>query len=113
MKAITTPILPCADLDHSISFYEALGFKRTYRQERPNPYAVVERGEIVIHLFGLEDFDPEAARLLRSGLERFTEAPSFEKGQGPPLPRRALGQDWRPTGCTGLSDQGVVVGTVG
>ena len=61
MKAITTPILPCADLDHSISFYEALGFKRTYRQQRPNPYAVVERGEIVIHLFGLENFDPEAS----------------------------------------------------
>lgn len=61
MKAITFPILPCADLDDSIGFYEALGFSRTYRQERPNPYAVVERGAIVIHLFGLESFDPEAS----------------------------------------------------
>ena len=59
MKAITAPILPCAGLDDSISFYEALGFKRTYRQLRPNPSAVVELGEIVIHLFGLENFDPE------------------------------------------------------
>lgn len=61
MKAITTPILPCADLDDSISFYEALGFTRTYRQQRPNPYAVVEMGEIGIHLFGLDDFDPETS----------------------------------------------------
>ena len=57
-SAITIPILPCADLDESISFYEAVGFNRTYRQQRPNPYAVVELGEIRIHLFGLDDFDP-------------------------------------------------------
>ena len=56
--AITIPILPCADLDDSISFYETLGFNRRYRQQRPNPYAVVEMGEIRIHLFGLDDFDP-------------------------------------------------------
>ena len=57
-SAITIPILPCADLDDSISFYETLRFNRTYRQQRPNPYAVVELGEIRIHLFGLDDFDP-------------------------------------------------------
>ena len=61
VTAITIPILPCADLDDSISFYEALGFNRTYRQQRPNPYAVVELGEIRIHLFGLDDFDPETS----------------------------------------------------
>jgi len=60
-SAITIPSLPCADLDDSISFYEALGFTRTYRQQRPNPYAVVELREIRIHLFGLEDFDPETS----------------------------------------------------
>jgi catechol 2,3-dioxygenase-like lactoylglutathione lyase family enzyme len=60
-SAITIPILPCADLDDSISFYEALGFNRTYRQVRPNPYAVVELGDIRIHLFGLDDFDPETS----------------------------------------------------
>lgn len=61
MKAMTIPILPCADLDESISFYEALGFERTYRQRRPNPYAVLELGDIRLHLFGLEDFDPETS----------------------------------------------------
>ena len=54
----TYPGLPCADLDGSIGFYEALGFKRTYRQVRPNPYAVVALEEIHIHLFGIEGFDP-------------------------------------------------------
>ena len=54
----TYPALPCADLDGSVAFYEALGFTRTYRQVRPNPYAVVAREDIHIHLFGIEGFDP-------------------------------------------------------
>ena len=51
-------ILPCKELDESISFYESLGFKRTYRQLRPNPYAVVALEDIQIHLFGMEGFNP-------------------------------------------------------
>lgn len=58
---ITVPTLPCADVDVSSAFYEALGFRRTYRQVRPNPYAVVERGDIGIHLFGIDGFDPETS----------------------------------------------------
>ena len=58
---VTIPILPCRELDEAIAFYEALGFSRTYRQNRPNPYAVVAREDIQIHLFGLEDFRPEAS----------------------------------------------------
>ncbi len=54
----TYPCLPCADIDVSVAFYESLGFKRTYRQLRPNPYAVVAREDIHIHLFGMEGFDP-------------------------------------------------------
>ena len=54
----TYPALPCRELDESIAFYEALGFKRTYRQVRPNPYAVVALEDIQIHLFGMEGFDP-------------------------------------------------------
>ena len=53
------PILPCRELDEAIAFYEALGFARTYRQLRPNPYAVVARGDMQVHLFGMPDFDPE------------------------------------------------------
>jgi catechol 2,3-dioxygenase-like lactoylglutathione lyase family enzyme len=54
----TVPILPCADLDVSVAFYQALGFECTYRQVRPNPHAVVELEDIGIHLFGMEGFDP-------------------------------------------------------
>jgi catechol 2,3-dioxygenase-like lactoylglutathione lyase family enzyme len=54
----TYPCLPCPDLNQAIEFYEALGFVRTYRQARPNPYAVVVREDIQIHLFGLEHFNP-------------------------------------------------------
>jgi hypothetical protein len=54
----TYPILPCRELDESISFYETLGFRRTYRQIRPNPYAVVALDDIQIHLCGIEGFNP-------------------------------------------------------
>jgi catechol 2,3-dioxygenase-like lactoylglutathione lyase family enzyme len=54
----TYPCLPCPDLDQAIAFYEALGFTRTYRQLKPNPYAVVMLEEIQIHLFGMDNFDP-------------------------------------------------------
>ena len=53
------PILPCPDLDEAVAFYEALGFQRTYRQYRPNPHAVVERGDLAVHLAGIDGFDPE------------------------------------------------------
>jgi catechol 2,3-dioxygenase-like lactoylglutathione lyase family enzyme len=53
------PIFPCADLDATIEFYEAIGFTRTYRQVRPNPHAVMELGELGIHVACFEGFDPE------------------------------------------------------
>jgi catechol 2,3-dioxygenase-like lactoylglutathione lyase family enzyme len=56
---ITIPALPCRDLDETVSFYEALGFSQTYRQRRPNPYAALRRGDIEIHLFSVEGFEPE------------------------------------------------------
>jgi catechol 2,3-dioxygenase-like lactoylglutathione lyase family enzyme len=55
----TYPCLPCRDIDEAITFYEALGFKRTYRQTRPNPHAVVAREDWHIHLFGMDNFKPE------------------------------------------------------
>jgi catechol 2,3-dioxygenase-like lactoylglutathione lyase family enzyme len=54
----TYPCLPCRDLDQAITFYEALGFTRNYRQIRPNPYAVMKREDFQVHLFGIQDFDP-------------------------------------------------------
>ncbi len=58
---LTIPILPCPELDSTVSFYEALGFTRTYRQTRPNPYAVVARDDIQIHLYTIDEYDPETA----------------------------------------------------
>lgn len=52
------PLLPCRDIDEAIAFYEALGFKRTYRQVRPNPHAVVALEDMHIHLFGMDGFNP-------------------------------------------------------
>jgi len=54
----TYPCLPCREIDEAIAFYECLGFKKTYRQVRPNPYAVVALEEIQIHLFGMDGFNP-------------------------------------------------------
>lgn len=54
----TYPCLPCRDIDQAINFYKALGFVQTYRQVRPNPYAVVVREDMQFHLFGMENFDP-------------------------------------------------------
>jgi catechol 2,3-dioxygenase-like lactoylglutathione lyase family enzyme len=56
--SMTIPILPCRHLDPAIAFYESLGFTPTYRQRQPNPYAVVARDDIQIHLHGVEGFDP-------------------------------------------------------
>lgn len=53
------PALPCKEIDEAISFYETLGFKKTYRQLRPNPYAVVQLEDMHIHLFGMDGFNPE------------------------------------------------------
>ena len=52
------PCIPCRDVDESIAFYESLGFKKTYRQVRPNPYGIVGLEDIQIHLFGMEGFNP-------------------------------------------------------
>ena len=57
----THPILTYPDLDEAIAFYEALGFRRTYRQLRPNPYAVVEFEDIAVHLSAVDGFDPKTS----------------------------------------------------
>lgn len=56
---LTVPALPCRSIDEVEAFYAALGFTRTYRQARPNPYLVVQREDIALHFFGMPEFDPE------------------------------------------------------
>jgi catechol 2,3-dioxygenase-like lactoylglutathione lyase family enzyme len=61
MTERTIPILPCRSIDDVLAFYEALGFAVTYRQERPNTFAVVQRGGIELQFFVLKALDPEAS----------------------------------------------------
>ena len=55
------PALPCVTLEESLPFYGLLGFEVTYKQKNPNPYAVVARGDVQLHLFGIKGLDPSAA----------------------------------------------------
>jgi catechol 2,3-dioxygenase-like lactoylglutathione lyase family enzyme len=57
----THPVLPVPDLDEALDFYAALGFVRSYRQLRPNPYAVVGLEDMTIHLSGIDGFDPASS----------------------------------------------------
>lgn len=56
---ITVPALPCRSIDEVEAFYTALGFTRTYRQVRPNPYLALRWEDIELHFFGMPpEFDP-------------------------------------------------------
>ncbi len=55
----TIPLLPCRSIDETADFYRMLGFERTLRQTRPNPYTVMVKEDIELHFFGVDDLDPE------------------------------------------------------
>jgi catechol 2,3-dioxygenase-like lactoylglutathione lyase family enzyme len=55
---VTVPLLPCRDVDEIAAFYGVLGFRVTYRQQRPNPYVALRREDLHLHFFGMPDFDP-------------------------------------------------------
>ncbi|MFF2349569.1 bleomycin resistance protein [Kitasatospora sp. NPDC058115] len=61
MVESTVPILPCQALPPVLEFYTALGFEVTLHQKSPNPYAVVQRGAIQLHFFGMKQYDPGAS----------------------------------------------------
>ncbi|MEV6122576.1 VOC family protein [Streptomyces sp. NPDC052077] len=58
MSETTIPILPCRTIQPVLDFYTTLGFTVTFRQQSPNPYAVVERGGIQLHFFALKRYEP-------------------------------------------------------
>lgn len=57
----TFPILPCRELDDVLRFYEVLGFDVTFRQSRPNAYAVVRRDDLHLHFAAIVDFEAESS----------------------------------------------------
>lgn len=58
MSEETIPMLPCRTLQPVLDFYTVLGFEVTFQQRSPNPYAVVERGGIQLHFFGMKRYEP-------------------------------------------------------
>ncbi|MCF3145063.1 bleomycin resistance protein [Streptomyces platensis] len=58
MTEKTIPMLPCLTLQPVLDFYTVLGFEVTFQQNSPNPYAVVQRGGIQLHFFGMKRYDP-------------------------------------------------------
>ncbi|MDH2424348.1 VOC family protein [Sphaerisporangium sp. TRM90804] len=54
----TVPILPCRSIDEVEEFYLVLGFTRTFRQVRPNPYLALRREDLHLHFFGMPGFEP-------------------------------------------------------
>ncbi len=61
VNEVAVPQLPCRSIDEITTFYGALGFRTTYRQTRPNPYAALRREDLEMHFFAIEGFDPPTA----------------------------------------------------
>lgn len=55
------PILPCASLTETLTFYRALGFEVTHQQTRPNVYAATRRGDVQLHFMGIAKLEPSKA----------------------------------------------------
>ncbi|WP_189240976.1 glyoxalase [Planomonospora parontospora] len=45
----TVPLMPCASLEETLAFYEALGFEATYRQSRPYVYLALRWSGFQLH----------------------------------------------------------------
>ncbi|MFD3483608.1 VOC family protein [Streptomyces sp. NPDC058665] len=61
MTEKTIPLLPCQTIQPVVDFYSALGFEITFLQRSPNPYAVVERGDVELQFFGMKKYEPAAS----------------------------------------------------
>ncbi len=51
-------MLPCRTIAPVLDFYRALGFEVAFEQSTPNPYAVVVRGGVELHFFGMKRYEP-------------------------------------------------------
>lgn len=55
---ISIPVLPCSSLGDTLGFWTNLGYAVSYRQDRPYPYGVVERGGYQLHFARIKGIDP-------------------------------------------------------
>lgn len=56
---ISIPVLPCVSLADTLDFWEYLGYTVSYRQNKPYPYGVVERGGYQLHFARIKGLNPE------------------------------------------------------
>lgn len=56
---ITVPLLPCRSIDEIVDFYTMLGFEQTYYQSRPYPCVGLQREDLQLQFFGIDEFRPE------------------------------------------------------
>ncbi|MDQ0641231.1 hypothetical protein QF042_004796 [Pedobacter sp. W3I1] len=54
---MSIPVLKYVAIDATLAFWETLGFKITYRQDRPYKYAVMERNGCNLHLYHNKSMD--------------------------------------------------------
>lgn len=54
---MTIPILPCESIEETLTFWESLGFRITYKQIRPYQYGVIERGGYQLHFGHVKGMD--------------------------------------------------------
>ncbi|NUR89841.1 MAG: glyoxalase [Nonomuraea sp.] len=45
----TVPLMPCASVEETVAFYEALGFRTTYKQSKPYVYVALEWSGFQLH----------------------------------------------------------------
>ncbi|WP_232385298.1 glyoxalase [Actinomadura violacea] len=46
---MTVPLMPCASVEETLAFYEALGFEATYKQSRPYVYLALQWSGFQLH----------------------------------------------------------------
>ena len=56
---LTVPLLPCASLEETLDFWQALGFEVPFKQRAPNAYAIIRDADYELHFFDLKQLKPE------------------------------------------------------
>lgn len=57
----TIPLLPCADIDEIETFFAVLGFRTTYRQDRPYAALGINGHGFDLQYYGLEGHTPQSS----------------------------------------------------
>jgi catechol 2,3-dioxygenase-like lactoylglutathione lyase family enzyme len=86
MRETTIPLLPCHSLDATLTFYQALGFAVTHRQQSPYLYASVQRGDVELHFSSLKVYG--AGKSFGSSLVFVDEIADYRRAFAEGLRRR-------------------------